>query len=58
MDKRVVIELIAALDRAEECRAVSEVDAVFHRCWDDVDVALEAVRKVYDPQPLTKIVVG
>ena len=27
MDKRVVVELIEALDRADECRADSAVDA-------------------------------
>ena len=53
MDK--VVELIEALDRADECREASAVDAVCHRCWSDVDVALEAVRNVYKPEPLTKI---
>ena len=53
-DKRVV-ELIEALDLADECRECSAVDAVCHRCWDDVIVALAAVRKVYKPEPLTKI---
>ena len=53
MDKKVVVELIEALDRADECRAESAVEAVCHRCWDDVDVALEAVRKVYKPRTVT-----
>ena len=52
MDKKVV-ELIAALDQADDCRNGSAVDTVCHRCWSDVDVALEAVRKVYKPQELT-----
>lgn len=54
MDKKVV-ELIEALDRADDCREGSAVDAVCHRCWYDVYVALDAVRKVYKPEPLTKI---
>ena len=58
MDKRVVLELIAALDQADDCRNGSAVDTVCHRCWSDVDVALEAVRKVYKPQPVAEIVVG
>lgn len=45
MDKRVV-ELIAALDRADACREASAVKAVCHRCWADVSLALAAVRKV------------
>ena len=57
MDTRVV-ELIEALDRADECREASAVDAVCHRCWFDVDMALEAVRKVYNPQSFTKIPVN
>ena len=48
MDKKVV-ELIEALDRADACRELSAVDAVCHRCLADVDVALEAVRAVYQP---------
>ena len=58
MDKRVVVELIEALDRADACRNGSAVDAVCHRCWDEVEIALAAVRKVYNPQPLAEIVVG
>ena len=54
MDKRVVVELIEALDRADECRADSAVDAVCHRCWDDVNLALAAVRKLYMPEPLMR----
>ena len=54
MDKRVV-ELIDAIDRAHECRERSAVDAVCHRCWDDVGVALAAVRKMYKPQSVTWI---
>ena len=54
MDKKVV-ELIEALDRADACRNGSAVDTVCHRCWSYVDVALEAVRKVYKPKPLTKV---
>ena len=54
MDKKVV-ELIEALDRADDCREGSAVDAVCHRCWYDVYVALDAVRKVYKPETLTKI---
>ena len=57
MDTRVV-ELIEALDRADECREASAVDAVCHRCWSDVDLALDAVRKVYNPQSFTKIPVN
>ena len=53
-DERV-IELIDALDRADDCREGSAVDAVCHRCWYDVYVALDVVRKVYKPEPLTKI---
>ena len=52
MDKRVV-ELIDAIDRADECRNGSAVDAVCHRCWADVDLALEAVRKIHKAQALT-----
>ena len=55
MDKRVVVELIAALDRAYECRKGSSVDAVCHHCLDDAKEALEAVRKVYKPEPVTEI---
>ena len=55
MDKRVVVELIEALDRADECRERSAVDAVCHLCWDEVVLALAAVRNVYKPEPLTKI---
>ena len=44
-DERV-IELIEALDRADECRKGSAVDAVCVPCWYDVTVALDAVRKV------------
>ena len=54
MDKNVVA-LIEALDRAYECRTASAVDAVCHRCWDDVHLALAAVRNLYKPEPLTKI---
>ena len=56
MDK--VVELIEALDRADECREGSAVDAVCHRCWDDVEAALEAVREVYKPEPVTAAVLG
>ena len=45
MEDERVVKLIEALDRAHECRERSTVDAVCHRCWADVDVALEAVRK-------------
>ena len=54
-DKERVVKLIKALDRAHECRERSTVDAVCHPCWDDVEVALGAVRKVYKPQSLTWI---
>ena len=47
--------LIEALDRADECRSASAGDAVCHRCWDDVVLALEAVRQVYKPEAVTKI---
>ena len=57
MDKRVV-ELIEALDRAYDCRNGSAVDAVCHRCWDDVEVALEAVRKVHKPETPAKVEFG
>ena len=57
MDERVDA-LIDALDRAHDCRECSAVDAVCHRCWDDVNLALAAVRKVYKPQSLTKIPFG
>ena len=50
MDQKVV-ELIEALDRAHDCREASAVDAVCHRCWFDLDAALEEVRKVYKPEP-------
>ena len=50
-----MVALIEALDRADACREASAVQAVCHRCWADVDLALEAVRKVYKPQPLTEI---
>ena len=36
MDKKVV-ELIAALDQADDCRNGSTVETVCHRCWSDVD---------------------
>ena len=49
MEDKKVVELIEALDQADECRSASAVDAVCHRCWDDVNVALAAVRKVYKP---------
>ena len=49
MDERVDA-LIDALDRAHDCREYSAVDAVCHRCWDDVNLALAAVRKVYKPE--------
>ena len=55
MDKRVVVELIEALDRAHECRERSMVDAVCQPCWDDVEAALGVVRNVYKPQSLTWI---
>ena len=56
MDERVlVVTLIEALDRADECREASAVDAVCHRCWDEVVLALDNVRKVYKPEQLTKI---
>ena len=58
MDKRVVLELIAALDQADDCRNGLAVDAVCHRCWADVDVAVEAVQKVYKPQPVAEILLG
>ena len=48
MDKGVV-KLIEAFDRADACREASAVDAAYHRCWADVGVALQAVRKVYKP---------
>ena len=57
MDKRVV-ELIEALDCADDCREASAVDAVCHRCWDDVIEALELVRKVYKPEPVPEILLG
>ena len=57
MDKKVV-ELIEAIDRADDCRERSAVDAVCHRCWDDVEAALEAVRKVYKPEPPAKVEFG
>ena len=50
--------LIEALDRADDCREGSAVDAVCHRCWADVDVALAAVRKVYKPEPVTEVTFG
>ena len=50
--------LIEALDRADECRSASAGDAVCHRCWDDVVLALEAVRQVYKPEAVTKITFG
>ena len=49
MDDKVV-NLIEALDRAAACRNRSVIDAVCHRCWADVELALEAVRKVYKPK--------
>ena len=58
MDKKVV-ELLEALDRADECRNNgSAVDAICDRCWADVGVAVEAVRKVYKPEPVTEILLG
>ena len=54
MDEKV-IKLIDALDRAYACRAESAIDAICHRCWADVELALDAVRNVYKPEPLTKI---
>ena len=51
----LVVSLIEALDRAHECREGSAVDAVCHRCWDEVNLALSDVRNVYKPEPLTKI---
>ena len=55
-DERVlVVTLIEAVDRAYECRERSAAEAVCHRCWADVEVALEAVRRVYKPEPATKI---
>ena len=54
-DRERVVKLIEALDRANECRDGSAVDAVCHRCWSDVDVALEVVRKVYKPVVVTEI---
>ena len=53
MDTGVVQLLIEALDRADECRNGSAVDAVCHRCWYDVDFALSAVRNLYKPEELT-----
>ena len=53
-----VDELIAALDQADDCRNGSAVDTVCHRCWSDVEAALEAVRKVYQPETVTKVVLG
>ena len=53
MDEKVVA-LIDALDRADACRTGSAVDAVCHRCWDEVGLALAAVRNaVYKAQALT-----
>ena len=49
MEDKKVVELIEALDQADECRSASEVDAVCHRCWPDVEAALSAVSKVYKP---------
>ena len=59
MDDRERVEaLIEALDRADDCRNVSAVDAVCHHCLADVHVALEAVRKSFKPEPLTKVEFG
>ena len=55
MEDERVVELIEALDRAHDCREASAVDAVCHRCWDDVNLALAAVRKLYKPEPLMRI---
>ena len=56
MDKRVVVELIDAIDRAHECREGWPVQgAVCHRCWADVHLALAGVRKVYKPEGVTKV---
>ena len=56
MDQRVVVELIDAIDRAHECREGWPVQgAVCHRCWSDVGVALDNVRKVYKPETVTRI---
>ena len=46
MDDKVVA-LMDALERADASREASAVDAVSHRCWADVDVALAAVRNIY-----------
>ena len=54
-DRERVVALIEALDRADECRNGSAVDAVCHPCWADVEAALGAVRKVYKPQSVTWI---
>ena len=50
-----VDELIEALDRADECRNCSPVDAVCAPCWTGVAEALAVVRKVYKPETLTVI---
>ena len=52
---RVVRELVEAFDRADACREGSAVvDAICHRCWDDVDIAVKAVRLQYAPEPPEK----
>ena len=43
MDK-TLDNLLQALDRADECRRFSAVDAVCHRCWGELTEALAAVR--------------
>ena len=55
MEDERVVKLIEALDRADECREKSTADAVCQPCWDDVEAALGAVRKVYKPQSVTWI---
>ena len=53
MENRVaVLELVAALDRAEACRDGSVVDAICQPCWIDVGVAVDAVRNVLKAQAL------
>ena len=53
-DKVLVVALIEALDRARDCREGSAVQAVCVPCWDEVNLALSAVRKVYKAKPLTE----
>ena len=55
MEDKKVVELIEALDRADECRKGSAVDAVCVPCWYDVTVALDVVRKVHFRQLVTRI---